>query len=319
MRLVRRRPLEVYVSTLCVAHLALLLLLLALLPSDALPPAHLLGSERPQQFAGLLALAALVVFAATDALLIYWHQRRNRPLKPLQAWAVWWAFVVTIIALVDSLLIRSYGLLISTAFAGPILLAVLYGHRAWADDAYRFVESWQQVEAAWHGTDAAIAHAATIVTAEVVVDEAPQVVEAALPAGGVGSSAAGPSSSDVSDGEPAPPTRQSSAGRRALARARDSRDKSSSRDNAASLTGPGTGLAEHGAGEAPTSTRCRAHHHRLRRLQTARALLVKPLKRCQLTTALPTSAECAKRSSRLPSECVPLRCCSGCSARQCFC
>ena len=254
MRLVRRRPLEVYVSTLCVAHLALLLLLLALLPSDALPPAHLLGSERPQQFAGLLALAALVVFAATDALLIYWLQRRNRPLKPLQAWAVWWAFVVTIIALVDSLLIRSYGLLISTAFAGPILLAVLYGHRAWADDAYRFVESWQQVEAAWHGTDAAIAHAATIVTAEVVVDEAPQVVEAALPAGGVGSSAAGPSSSDVSDGEPAPPTRQSSAGRRALARARDSRDKSSSRDNAASLTGPGTGLAEHGAGGAPTST-----------------------------------------------------------------
>ena len=103
-------------------------------------------------------------------------------------------------------------------------------------------------------TDAAIAHAATIVTAEVVVEEAPPVVEAAPPAGGVGSSAAGPSSSDVWDGEPAPPTRQSSAGRRALARARDSRDKSSSRDNAASLTGPGTGLAEHGAGEAPTST-----------------------------------------------------------------
>ena len=254
VRLVRRRPLEVYISTLCAAHLVLLLLLLALLPSDALPPAHLLGSERPQQFAGLLALAALVVFAATDALLIYWLQRRNRPLKPLQAWAVWWAFVVTIIALVDSLLIRSYGLLISTAFAGPILLAALYGHRAWADDAYRFVESWQQVEAAWHGTDTAIAHAATIVTAEVVVEEAPPVVEAAPPAGGVGSSAAGPSSSDVSDGEPAPPTRQSSAGRRALARARDSRDKSSSRDNAASLTGPGTVLAEHGAGEAPTST-----------------------------------------------------------------
>ena len=60
MRLVRRRPLEVYISTLCAAHLVLLLLLLALLPSDALPPAHLLGSERPQQFAGLLALAALV-------------------------------------------------------------------------------------------------------------------------------------------------------------------------------------------------------------------------------------------------------------------
>ena len=89
VRLVRRRPLEVYISTLCAAHLVLLLLLLALLPSDALPPAHLLGSERPQQFAGLLALAALVVFAATDALLIYWLQRRNRPLKPLQAWAVW--------------------------------------------------------------------------------------------------------------------------------------------------------------------------------------------------------------------------------------
>ena len=174
VRLVRRRPLEVYISTLCAAHLVLLLLLLALLPSDALPPAHLLGSERPQQFAGLLALAALVVFAATDALLIYWLQRRNRPLKPLQAWAVWWAFVVTIIALVDSLLIRSYGLLISTAFAGPILLAALCGHRAWADDAYRFVESWQQVEAAWHGTDAAIAHAATIVTAEVVVEEVSQ-------------------------------------------------------------------------------------------------------------------------------------------------
>ena len=254
MRLVRRRPLEVYISTLCAAHLVLLLLLLALLPSDALPPAHLLGSERPQQFAGLLALAALVVFAATDALLIYWLQRRNRPLKPLQAWAVWWAFVVTIIALVDSLLIRSYGLLISTAFAGPILLATLYGHRAWADDAYRFVESWQQIEAAWHGADAAIAHAAPIVTAEVVVEAAPPVVEAAPPAGGVGSSAAGPSPSDVSDGEPAPPTRQSSAGRRALARARDSRDKSSSRDNAASLTGPSTVLAEHGAGEAPTST-----------------------------------------------------------------
>ena len=254
MRLVRRRPLEVYISTLCAAHLVLLLLLLALLPSDALPPAHLFGSERPQQFAGLLALAALVVFAATDALLIYWLQRRNRPLKPLQAWAVWWAFVVTIIALVDSLLIRSYGLLISTAFAGPILLATLYGHRAWADDAYRFVESWQQIEAAWHGADAAIAHAAPIVTAEVVVEAAPPVVEAAPPAGGVGSSAAGPSPSDVSDGEPAPPTRQSSAGRRALARARDSHDKSSSRDNAASLTGPSTVLAEHGAGEAPTST-----------------------------------------------------------------
>ena len=253
VRLVRRRPLEVYISTLCAAHLVLLLLLLALLPSDALPPAHLLGSERPQQFAGLLALAALVAFAATDALLIYWLQRRNRPLKPLQAWAAWWAFVVTIIALVDSLLIRSYGLLISTAFAGPILLAALYGHRAWADDAYRFVESWQQIEAAWHGADAAIAHAARIVTAEVVVEEAP-------PAGGAGSSAANPSSSNVSDSDPAPPTRQSSAGRRALARARDSRDKSSSsRDkscsnNTASLTGPGTVLAEHGAGGAPTST-----------------------------------------------------------------
>ena len=245
MRLVRRRPLEVYIFTLCAAHLVLLLLLVALLPSDALPPSHLLGSERPQPFAGLLALAALVAFAATDALLIYWLQRRNKPLKPLQAWAVWWAFVVTITALVDSLLIRSYGLLISTAFAGPMLLAALYGHRAWADDAYRFVESWQQIEAAWRGGDAALAHAAPLDTAAVVV-EAP-------PAGGVGSSATDPSSSDVPDGAPAPPERQSSAGRRALARARDSRGKGGGSNLAASLTGPSTVPAEHGAGGAPVS------------------------------------------------------------------
>ena len=141
--------LELFTAAVCLTHLLLLLLLVLLLPSGALPPARLLGSQHSQPLSGLLALSVLAGVSATDALLTHWLLRGARPLS---AWLAWWAFIVVLAALVDTLLIRSFGLLIFTAFAGPILLCALHGHRSWAEDAYCFVESWAEVKSAWAGT-----------------------------------------------------------------------------------------------------------------------------------------------------------------------
>lgn len=140
--------LELFTAAVCVAHLLLLLLLVLLLPPEALPPARLLGSQHPQPLSGLLAFSLLACLAATDALLNHWLLRGRRPLL---AWLAWWSLIVGVAALIDTLLVRSFGLLVFTAFAGPILLVGLYGHRAWAQDAYCFVSSWEEVKLAWSG------------------------------------------------------------------------------------------------------------------------------------------------------------------------
>ena len=141
--------LELFTAAVCVAHLGLLLVLVYLLPTEALPPARILGSQHPQPLSGLLALSVLASLAATDALLYHFMVRGRRPRL---AWLAWWCFVVGVAALVDTLLIRSFGLLVFTAFAGPILLTALHGHRIWAEDAYCFVESWAEIKLAWNAS-----------------------------------------------------------------------------------------------------------------------------------------------------------------------
>ena len=99
----------------------------------------------------LFVVAVFVVFAATDALLNLWLRRQHEPFarRDGAAWSAWWCLLGGAAGLADVHLYGAFRFLIGAAFAGPMLLAALCGHKAWADDAYVFVDSWGQVKAAW--------------------------------------------------------------------------------------------------------------------------------------------------------------------------
>lgn len=117
--------LECHLAATCAAHLVLLLILLALLPADALPPSRLTDGKHSQPLAGLVAFAALVALIGTELFLRYWHRRGHHLVL---VWLCWWAYLLGTSALVDLTLIRHPTQKVNATHAPRIARSFAYVH-----------------------------------------------------------------------------------------------------------------------------------------------------------------------------------------------
>ena len=164
--------------------------------AGTLPNSLILANEYPQSVAGLLALALLAVFAASEVLLVYWTRRRPHALL---AWLLWWIVLVSVGALIDLLLLHSTSLIVFSVSFGPIVVLALFVYRSWAADHFIFVKSLRELRTL---TADAVAQAKAAVQTGAVTVEPPA---SELPLDQPSAADDEPPTVDEEGGKPPPP------------------------------------------------------------------------------------------------------------------